>query len=104
MIKSSKNWEMKSIVFASLISFVLLTCYPSLSFAQEAAPDKVAPKKIELAQATGGTGATAIPAGAGATAALPTAVIYGIAAGAVILGAGIANSISSGDNTPAAHH
>jgi hypothetical protein len=99
------NWKMKAIVLASLISFVVVPCYPSLSLAQEAAPVQAAPQAIELAQAAGGAGvgAGAAGAGAGATATLAPAIVYGIAVGALVLGAGIANSINAGDNTTAHH-
>jgi len=99
------NWKMKSVVLPILVSFVVLTFYPSMGMAQDATPPKAPPKTIELAQAAAGSGAAAAggAAGAGATAALSPLVIYGIAAGALLLGAGVANSISTGDNTTAHH-
>lgn len=106
MLRKS-NWKMKSLILPILISFVVLPFYSSMGMAQDATPPKAPPKTIELAQAAGGSGAGAGAsggaAGAGATAGLSPIVIYGVAAGVLLLGAGIANSISSGDNTTAHH-
>ena len=97
MVKKS-NWKTKAIVLASLISIIVLPFYPSLSSAQEAAPDKAVPKKVDPAPATGVAGAAGGVAGTGQAASILPAVIYGIAAAGVVVGSIVANSVN-GDGT-----
>ena len=96
------------LVFTSLISFSVLPFYPSLSSALDAAPDKAVPKKVDPAPATGiDKGAAEGTAGTGVASGLNPIVVYSIfAAGAVVVGAVVFNSISSGDNTKVttSHH